>query len=91
MLGLGLGQLDEVRLSADEGLEIAHVAGVADEEVVFQATEHLRRAGVALAGGAAVKLAVDAANEKFVDNANADAMLTRDYRAPFVVPPAGQV
>ena len=36
-------------------------------------------------------LAVDAANEKFVDNSAADALLTRDYRAPFVVPPAGQV
>ncbi len=32
------------------------------------------------------KLAVDTANEKFVDNSAADALLTRDYRAPFVVP-----
>jgi len=38
-----------------------------------------------------VKLTVDVANEKFVDNSAADALLTRDYRAPFVVPPAGQV
>ena len=37
------------------------------------------------------QLAVDAEHEKFVNNADADAMLTRDYRAPFVVPPAGQV
>jgi predicted dehydrogenase len=37
------------------------------------------------------KLSVDTANEKFTDNGNADAMLTRDYRAPFVVPAAGQV
>ena len=36
-------------------------------------------------------LALDVANEKFVDNSTADALLTRDYRAPFVVPPAGQV
>jgi hypothetical protein len=36
-------------------------------------------------------LALDVANEKFVGNSQADAMLTRDYRAPFVVPPAGQV
>jgi len=36
-------------------------------------------------------LAVDAANEKFVDNSAADALLTREYRAPFVVPLAGQV
>ena len=32
-----------------------------------------------------------APNEKFASNSTADAMLTRDYRAPFVVPPAGQV
>ncbi|MEX0676588.1 MAG: Gfo/Idh/MocA family oxidoreductase [Pirellulales bacterium] len=38
-----------------------------------------------------VNLAVDAANEKFVGNSQADAMLTRNYRAPFIVPPAGQV
>ncbi len=37
------------------------------------------------------KLAVDAPNEKFVDDSAADAMLTRDYRAPFIVPPAGQI
>lgn len=39
--------------------------------------------------GADLKL--DAANEKFVDNSRADALLTREYRAPFVVPAAGQV
>ena len=32
-------------------------------------------------------LAIDTANEMFVDNSEADALLTRDYRAPFVVPP----
>jgi hypothetical protein len=37
------------------------------------------------------KLTVDPANEKFADNADADKLLTRDYRAPFVVPPAGKV
>ena len=36
-------------------------------------------------------LKVNTANETFVDNSAADALLTRDYRAPFVVPPAGQV
>jgi predicted dehydrogenase len=36
-------------------------------------------------------LKVDVDTESFVDNSAADAMLTRDYRAPFVVPPAGQV
>jgi hypothetical protein len=37
------------------------------------------------------KLAIDTANEKFVDNSAADAMLTRDYRAPFVVPAADKI
>jgi predicted dehydrogenase len=36
-------------------------------------------------------LALDTANEKFVGNEKADAMLTREYRAPYVVPPAGKV
>jgi hypothetical protein len=31
-------------------------------------------------------LAIDAANEKFVNNAAADALLRREYRKPFVVP-----
>ena len=37
------------------------VLGVADEQVILDAAEHLGAAGVALAGGAAEKLAVDAA------------------------------
>ncbi|MBX7167829.1 MAG: Gfo/Idh/MocA family oxidoreductase [Pirellulales bacterium] len=37
------------------------------------------------------KLAFDAANEKFANNSQADAMLTREYRAPFVVPSASQI
>jgi predicted dehydrogenase len=36
-------------------------------------------------------LALDPKTEKFIGNADADAMLTREYRAPFVVPAAGQV
>jgi predicted dehydrogenase len=36
-------------------------------------------------------LALDPKAEKFINNADADAMLTREYRAPFVVPAAGQV
>jgi len=32
------------------------------------------------------KLAFDPAKEKFVDNAAADKLLTRDYRAPYIVP-----
>ena len=30
-------------------------------------------------------------NEKFLDNAQADALLTREYRAPFVVPKQGEI
>jgi predicted dehydrogenase len=36
-------------------------------------------------------LALNPESETFVDNSAADAMLTREYRAPFVVPPKGQV
>jgi hypothetical protein len=37
------------------------------------------------------QLTVSPQTETFVDNSQADAMLTRAYRAPFVVPAAGQV
>jgi len=37
------------------------------------------------------KLAIDAKAETFVKNDQADALLTRSYRAPFIVPPAGKV
>jgi hypothetical protein len=36
-------------------------------------------------------LAIDTANETFVDNSTADGMLTREYRAPFVVPAEAQI
>jgi predicted dehydrogenase len=36
-------------------------------------------------------LAIDTASETFVNNSAADALLTREYRAPFVVPPTGQI
>jgi len=36
-------------------------------------------------------LAVDSQSETFVDNAAADALLTRDYREPFVVPKAEDI
>jgi predicted dehydrogenase len=38
-----------------------------------------------------VNLAVDPKTETFIGNDKANAMLTRDYRKPYVVPPAGQV
>ena len=57
-------------------------------------TEHLSDnkldlAATKLSFGPTLEVNVD--TESFVDNSAADAMLTRDYRAPFVVPPAGQV
>ncbi|MBC7353053.1 MAG: hypothetical protein H5U08_11895 [Thermogutta sp.] len=33
------------------------------------------------------RLAIDAEHEKFIDNPEADRLLTREYREPFVVPP----
>lgn len=36
-------------------------------------------------------LALNPESEMFVDNATADTMLTREYRAPFIVPKAGEV
>jgi predicted dehydrogenase len=33
------------------------------------------------------RLAIDAEHEKFIDNPDADRLLTREYREPFVVPP----
>jgi hypothetical protein len=37
------------------------------------------------------KLAIDPVKETFINNPEADALLTREYRPPFVVPAAGQV
>lgn len=57
-------------------------------------TDHLAANGVSLDKTPVqfgVKLDIDPAAEKFVGNAEADQHLTREYRAPFVVPEAGQV
>jgi hypothetical protein len=37
------------------------------------------------------RLEMDVNTERFVGNNDANAMLTREYRAPFVVPAAGTV
>lgn len=37
------------------------------------------------------RLTFDPRSETFMDNQPAGAMLTREYRKPFVVPPAGRV
>jgi hypothetical protein len=36
-------------------------------------------------------IAIDSDKEKFIDNPAADALLTRDYRKPFVVPGENEV
>jgi len=36
-------------------------------------------------------LAIDSDKEKFIDSSAANAMLTRDYRKPFVVPAANEI
>jgi predicted dehydrogenase len=56
--------------------------------------DHLTKNKIDLATaklGYGVKLDFDPAKEVFKDNPQADAMLTREYRAPYVVPAAGQV
>ncbi|MBX3415765.1 MAG: Gfo/Idh/MocA family oxidoreductase [Pirellulales bacterium] len=56
--------------------------------------EHLEANGVKMADTKVrlgLQLAFDPKSETFTSNDAANAMLTRDYRAPFVVPAAGQV
>jgi hypothetical protein len=58
-------------------------------ETLGRMEEHLKDNGVALDGltyRLGRKLAVDAATETFVGDAEANRLLTRPYRAPFVVP-----
>jgi predicted dehydrogenase len=54
---------------------------------------HLDKNGVSGAVEMSVgpELAIDPKSEKFVSHKKADQMLTREYRAPFVVPAAGDV
>jgi predicted dehydrogenase len=63
-------------------------------ETLGRTVDYLRRndiSGADLQIGLGDSLRIDPASETFVDNEKADRMLTRAYRAPFVVPPAGQV
>ena len=60
-------------------------------ETLARTAEHLRDNGVALDGltyRLGRKLTFDAATESFVGDAEANRLLTRAYRAPFVVPDA---
>jgi predicted dehydrogenase len=66
----------------------------ASAETFERTTQHLKDNGVDLAQtqiryGAHLKL--DPKKETFIDNSAADAMLTRQYRAPFVVPTEDKV
>ena len=78
--------LPEVRARLDQGDEY--------QATLARITEHLASNQVALDGlqiQFGQHLELDPANERFVNNAQADLMLTREYRAPFVVPRADQV
>jgi predicted dehydrogenase len=64
------------------------------QETLDRTVEHLKKNGVdvektKLALGPVLQM--DPQTETFVGNDAANALLTRDYRKPFVVPPAGQV
>ncbi len=63
-------------------------------ETLDRTVDHLRKNKVDLDAakvGMGLALKVNPDSETFVGNEKADAMLTRDYRAPFVVPSAGKV
>jgi len=85
------------RLGGRERLKevAAQVAGNAAAAETFERfTEHLKANDIDLdktevAYGKPLKF--DPQAEKFINDSQADAMLTRQYRAPFIVPPAGQV
>lgn len=71
----------------------SHLSGAdyddAARETFTKMVDHLRENGVDLDQTKLTlgpKLAIDAKNEKFVNNASADALLGREYRKPFVVP-----
>jgi predicted dehydrogenase len=64
------------------------------KETLRRTLEHLSDNKVSLGEGAlgmGATLKIDPATETFVGDQRADQMLTREYRAPFVVPAAGQV
>lgn len=77
-------------VAGDARRELESLKSRADALDTFDRTmQHLEDNGIEMATTKlqwGQMLAVDAAEEKFCGNAAADAMLTRDYRAPFVVP-----
>jgi len=82
----------EMQLEA--ALERMESVGTTDNaKATFQRTlDHLSDNGVSPSSiQVGPNLAFDPKSETFGDNADANAMLTREYRTPFVVPAAGQV
>ncbi len=64
------------------------------QETLARFTEHLAANKVKLESTRVhfgARLAINPESESFVGNAQADQMLTREYRVPFVVPAAGEV
>lgn len=87
--------LGESHAAADAEKVVAATPSTDNMQETFARTlSHLNDNGMAAAD---VKLTVgpvlelDPQAETFVNNAQADTMLTREYRAPFVVPAAGKV
>src|SRR6478609_7757987 len=83
-------------MSADElDKAIANVKSNDDAKDTLERTlAHLNDNGVDMAASklnVGPVLPFDPKNETFTDNEKAKAMLTREYRKPYVVPPAGQV
>lgn len=72
--------------------DLKTVENAVDSYARFKAhLEHNKLDLATLKLGYGVKLDIDPASETFKNNSQADAMLTREYRAPYVVPAAGQV
>ena len=70
--------------SADKNLETLDrtVAHLNDNDVHINGQTRLRLG---------LRLEMDPKAERFVSNNDANAMLTRDYRAPFIVPTADKI
>ena len=96
-LSSALCHLGNISLRLGQTMAIADVkaklSGEASQETYDRFVRHLEANQVSpgteiLCGDT---LAFDPKTETFVNNVKADAMLTREYRAPFTVPAAGQV
>ena len=91
-ISYGLG----VRMSADDvKRQLGRMKSNDDTLATFgRVTAHLKDNGVDLGGLQVIlgpELSFDSGSETFPDHPDANRLLTRDYREPFVVPPRGQV